>query len=111
MFVRNVALRLRPNRLDEFKRAVEIEILPLLRTQSGFRDLITFAMTGGADVIAISLWDSREQAEAYQTAVYPQVMTSLNPVLDGSPKLRVADIVSSTLHTNAQKKQAAIAAA
>jgi len=55
-------------------------------------------MTGGADVVAISLWDTKEHAEAYNTAVYPEVMKSLEPLLDGSPKLRVSDIVNSTFH-------------
>ena len=55
-------------------------------------------MTGGADVVAISLWDTKEHAEAYNTAGYPEVMKSLEPLLDGSPKLRVSDIVNSTFH-------------
>ena len=98
MFARNVALRLRPNVLNQFKRIFDAEIIPLLRKQPGFRDVITFALTGGADVTVISLWETREDAEAYNTAGYPEVMKSLEPLLDGSPKLRVADIVNSTFH-------------
>jgi heme-degrading monooxygenase HmoA len=98
MFARNVALRLRPNKLDEFKQVFDDQIIPLLRKQGGFKDVITFALTGGADVIAISLWETKEHAEAYSLAAYPQVLKSLDPLLDGSPKLRVSDIVSSTFH-------------
>jgi len=98
MFARNVALRLRPNTLNEFGRVFDAQIIPLLRKQPGFKDVITFAMTGGADVVAISLWDTKEHAEAYNTAGYPEVMKSLEPLLDGSPKLRVSDIVNSTIH-------------
>ncbi len=98
MFARNVALRLRPNALNQFKRIFDAEIIPLLRKQPGFRDVITFALTGGADITAISLWETKEDAEAYNTAGYPEVMKSLEPLLDGSPKLRVADIVNSTFH-------------
>ena len=98
MFARNVALRLRPNTLNQFKRIFDAEIIPLLRKQRGFKDVITFALTGGADITAISLWETKEDAEAYNTAGYPEVMKSLEALLDGSPKLRVADIVSSTFH-------------
>ena len=98
MFARNVALRLRPNTLNQFKRIFDADIIPLLRKQPGFRDVITFALTGGADITAISLWETREDAEAYNTTGYPEVMKSLEPLLDGSPKLRVADIVNSTFH-------------
>ena len=98
MFARNVALRLRPNTLNQFKRIFDAQIIPLLHKQPGFKDVITFAMTGGADITVISLWETKEDAEAYNTAGYPEVMKSLEPLLDGSPKLRVADIVNSTFH-------------
>jgi hypothetical protein len=98
MFARNVTLRLRPNSLNEFKRILDSQIIPLLHKQPGFKDLITLALVGGTDVTAISLWETREHAEAYHTASYGQVMKSLEPLMDGSPKLRIADIVSSTFH-------------
>ncbi len=59
----------------------------------------------GVDVNAISLWDTQEQAEAYNATGYPEVLKSLNKVLDGAPRVRVSDVISSTLH-----KSAAIAA-
>ncbi len=96
MFARNVALRLRPNTLNEFTQIFDSQVIPVLRKQPGFKDVITFAMAGGTDVVAISLWETKEHAEAYSTAGYPLVLKSLEPVLDGNPKLRVSDIVNST---------------
>jgi hypothetical protein len=104
MFVRNVAVHLKPNALGEFTRILDNEVLPILRKQAGFRDEITFSNTG-VDVIAISLWDTKEQAEAYNATGYHEVLKSLNKVLDGAPRVRVSDVISSTLH-----KTAAIAA-
>jgi heme-degrading monooxygenase HmoA len=98
MFARNVGLRLRPNSLNEFKRILDSQIIPLLHKQPGFKDLVTFAVIGGTDVTAISLWETREHAEAYHTASYASVMKMLDPLLDGNPKLRLAHIVSSTFH-------------
>jgi hypothetical protein len=71
----------------------------------GFRDEIAFAVPGGLDVVAISLWDTKEYAEAYKTAGYPEVLKILNKVLDGTPKVQVSDVISSTIH-----KPAAVAA-
>src|ERR1035441_3921125 len=78
MFARNVYLRLKPNTLSEFTRIFEKEVIPMLRKQSGFRDEITFAVPGGLDVVAISLWDTKEYAEAYNTAGYPEVLKVLD---------------------------------
>ena len=105
MFVRNVSLRLKPNTLGEFTRIFEKEVIPMLRKQSGFRDEIAFAVPGELDVVAISLWDTKEYAEAYKTAGYPDVLKVLDKVLDGNPKVQVSDVISSTIH-----KPAAVAA-
>jgi hypothetical protein len=105
MFARNVSLRLKPNTLSEFTRIFDKEVLPMLRKQSGFRDEITFAVPGALDVVAISLWDTKAYAEAYNTAGYPEVLKMLDKVLDGTPKVQVSDVISSTIH-----KPAAVAA-
>ena len=105
MFVRNVSLRLKPNTLSEFTRIFEKEVIPMLQKQSGFRDEIAFAVPGELDVVAISLWDTKEYAEAYKTAGYPEVLKILHKVLDGTPKVQVSDVISSTIH-----KPAAVAA-
>jgi heme-degrading monooxygenase HmoA len=98
MFARNVSLRLKPNTLSEFTRIFDKEVIPMLRKQKGFQDEITFAAQGGLDVVAISLWDTKEHAEAYNTAGYPEVLKTLDKVLDGSPKVRTSDVISSTIH-------------
>ena len=98
MFARNVSLRLKPNTLNEFTRIFDKEVLPMLRKQRGFRDAVTFAVPGGLDVVAISLWDTKDNAEAYNAAGYPEVLKILDKVLDGTPKVQVSDVISSTIH-------------
>jgi hypothetical protein len=98
MFARNVSIRLKPNTLNDFNQTLEKEILPILRKQAGFRDEIALA---GDDtyVTAISLWDSKEQAEAYNTNTYPAVLKTLDKCLDGPPKVRVSSVIHSTSHS------------
>ena len=98
MFARNVSLRLKPNTLSEFTRTFDKDVIPMLRKQNGFQDEIAFAIPGGLDVTAISLWDTKEHAEAYKTAGYPAVLKILHRVLDGTPKVQVSDVISSTIH-------------
>jgi len=78
MFVRNVSLRLKPNTLSEFTRIFEKEVIPILRKQRGFRDEIAFAVPGELDLVAISLWDTKEYAEAYKTAIQSLTPHALN---------------------------------
>jgi heme-degrading monooxygenase HmoA len=98
MFARNVAIHLKANSLGEFEKTFDNQVLPLLQKQAGFKDEIIFAMQGGNDVVAISLWDTKEHAEAYNTIGYPEVLRSLDSLLDGAPKVRFSEVISSTAH-------------
>jgi len=97
MFARNISLRLKPNTLPMFTKTFEDQILPMLRKQPGFQDAIV-TENEGIHVTAISLWDTREQAEAYEKSTYPQVLKSLENVVDGQPKVRLVTVVYSTSH-------------
>ena len=98
MFARNVSIRLKSNMLSDYTRTFDNDILPLLRRQNGFRDEITFASPGGVDVTAISLWENKTDAEAYNTATYPEVLKTMSRFIDGTPKVHTSDVVSSTCH-------------
>lgn len=98
MFARNVSIKLKPNTLNDFNQTFEKEIVPILRTQTGFRDEIAFASDDSSHVTAISLWDTKEQAEAYNTSAYPVVLKTMDKYLDGAPKVRVTSVINSTSH-------------
>ena len=98
MFARNVSIRLKPNMLSDYTRTFEKEILPLLRKQKGFKDEITFANASGVDVTAISLWENKTDAEAYNTTTYPQVLKTMARFIEGTPKVQTSDVVNSTFH-------------
>lgn len=102
MFARNVAFRLKPNSLAEFTQIFENGLLPILLDQTGFQEEITFPTSPtGMDVIAISLWDTKEHAQAYKADGYPEMLRSLSKVLDGAPKVWVSEVIVSTIHQRA----------
>ena len=98
MFARNISIHLKPNMLTEFSTTFEKEIVPMLRKQAGFRDEMILSGENSNNVNAISLWDSKEQADAYSTTGYPEVLKALDRFLDGPPKVRVSNVVNSTMH-------------
>ncbi len=96
MFARTVSIHLKSDMLSDYTRTFEKDVLPLLRKQNGFKDEITFAGPGGIDVTAISLWDNKADAEAYNTNTYPQVLNTLARFIEGTPKVQTSDVVTST---------------
>jgi|SRR5450755_497531 hypothetical protein len=98
MFARNVSIHLKSNMLYEYNRAFENDVLPLLRKQKGFQDEITLSNPGSLDVVAISLWESKANADAYNTNTYPEVLRTVARMMDGTPKVQTFEVVTSTSH-------------
>ena len=106
MFTRHVTMELKPNTDTEFIDVVESKILPLLRKQKGFRDEITFLAPDRSEAIAISFWDTKEAAEAYSVSGYPEVLKTLTNLVEGTPRVGVAEVATSTFHKLAAAKTA-----
>lgn len=98
MHARNVTMRLKPNTAEEFTRTLDQNILPLLRQQSGFADELTFLLPDGTEAMAISLWDSKASADAYNRTGYPEVLRGLSNVVEGTPVVRDYEVSNSTFH-------------
>ena len=96
MFARTVSIHLKSNMLSDYNRTFEKDILPLLGKQKGFRDEITLSNPSSLDAIAISLWETRADAEAYNTNTYPEVLKTFARMIDGTPKVQTFEAVTST---------------
>ena len=98
MYARNVTLHLKANTAPEFTRTLETDVLPMLRKQNGFKDEITFVAPDRSAAVAISLWDRKENAEAYGRDTYPAVLKSLANVIEGTPQVESYEVSNSTCH-------------
>jgi heme-degrading monooxygenase HmoA len=109
MFARNVSFRLKSNAHSDYVRAFEEEILPLLRKQKGFKDEIALSNPNRPEASSISLWESKEDAEAFHANTYPAVLRIADRLIDGTPKVHTFEVVTSTV-ANASCHQVAVGA-
>ena len=98
MFARSISMRLKPNSVAAFNKTLENEILPLLQKQKGFQDELVLVSSNGTDAVGISVWDQKDNAEAYNRATYPEVQKLLSKVIEGTPQVQTYEVSSSTLH-------------
>jgi hypothetical protein len=98
MFARNISFHLKSTMLSDYTRTFEDDILPLLRKQKGFKEEITLSNPGSQDAVAISLWENKADAEAYNTNAYPEVLRKFARMIDGTPKVQTFESVTSTFH-------------
>lgn len=106
MIARHVSMHLKPNSVAEFTRTLDQEIIPVLRKLRGFQDEIAFVVPGGREAVGISLWDRKEDADAYDRQTYPQVLKALARVVEGNPSIQTYEVSNSTFHTLAARAAA-----
>ena len=98
MFARSVSFHLKPGRTADFTQTLEKNIIPVLRKEKGFQDEITFVAPNGTDAVGISLWDVKENADAYARGSYASVLKSMEPVVEGTPTVKSYEVCNSTFH-------------
>jgi hypothetical protein len=105
MFARKVSVRLKPDSLREFASLIECKILPWLRRQEGFLDLIILALPDSSEVATISFWDQEATAQSYNSSGYPEAVQILEELLDGIPYVKTFKVVSSTFQMLARVRE------
>ena len=98
MYARRVSLQLKPNSTAEFTRRLEKQVIPMLRKQSGFKDEITFVAASGTEAFGVSLWDKKENADAYNRGPYAEVTKILANLVEGTPRVDTYEVSNSTFH-------------
>lgn len=106
MFARHLIWKIKPNSIAEFTRITDNQIIPLLFKHKGFREQMYFVSPETLEAVSASMWDSKEDAEAYNRTAYPEVLRLLSSVSDGPPTVKTFEIASSTAQKAATAKGA-----
>ena len=96
-------MNLRPDSAPELARVTEDEIIPLLRKQKGFRDVVTSISAGRTRAASDTYWETKEDAEEYHRTGHQENLKSLLNVVVGLPRVETFEISNSTYHEIAAK--------
>ena len=80
MFARIVEIAYKPEMKDELIKTVRQEILPILKKQPAFLELLPFVPEVATEpMFAITLWADQRDAERYVTEAFPRLEQVLKP--------------------------------
>jgi hypothetical protein len=57
MCARTLRMQRKPSSVVQFNQTLANDILPLLRTQPGFQNEVTFVVPGDMEVVGVGLWE------------------------------------------------------
>jgi heme-degrading monooxygenase HmoA len=99
MFTRVVKLTAKPGKTNELSSAVSGKVLSILKKQQGFQDeIILVSNTDSKQVLVLSFWNSREDAERYHREQFSLIAGMLRPLCEGDPVVSTFDVNTSTVH-------------
>jgi len=82
MFARIVEFVPKMEKKDEFIKVLKNEVLPILKKQAGFLEILPFVPEmKNEKMISITLWTEKKDAERYEREVFPRVEEILRPYL------------------------------
>ena len=107
MFTRVVEVNTKSGKAVELTTIINDKVLPILKKQVGFVDETVLASdTDSNRVLALSYWNTREDAERYDREQYPAVHDMVRHLLETEPAIRTFNVTTSTTHKIAASKAA-----
>jgi heme-degrading monooxygenase HmoA len=69
-------------RREELIRVIKRDVLPILKKQTGFLEILPFMPeVKNEHIVIVSLWNERKDFERYEREVFPKVEEMLQPFL------------------------------
>jgi quinol monooxygenase YgiN len=82
MFARIVELFPRLEKKDEFLKLVRTDVVPILKKQPGFLEILPFIPeVENERMVVITLWAEKRDAELYVREVFPKISDKIRPFL------------------------------
>jgi len=95
-YARKVDFNLKTGQEKEFNKIFESKIVPMLQKQKGFQEELILA--AGREITAISLWDTKANADGYDKTAYPKILETIKPFIEATPKVKFCEVPVSTFH-------------
>ena len=109
MLSRIVTCNVKPEKLTEFRNALNQQFLPRIQRQHGFVDVVESIDTATGTFVCNTFWNTRQDLENYEKTLFPEVANALTPLLQHQPTIQTLDVENSTVHNIKGGKKSAAA--
>jgi len=100
MHARMIQVTTKQGHVKDCINALVEQGLPILKLQQGFIDAVALASDTERDqVLGVTIWRNKEDAEKYSNGQGRQVLDAIRPFLQQEPILRTYTMEVSTMHS------------
>ena len=98
MIARIVTCTVQPAKVNEFRKVLNDQVLPLVQAQPGFVENIEALDPNTGQFSCTTLWNSRSEVEKYDNSVFPEIASQMSPMLQGNPNVQTLPVENSSTH-------------
>jgi quinol monooxygenase YgiN len=94
MWVRLTSFTPQPDRVDDLRKTYRENVMPAIQSQPGnIEALLLEPADGQGEFLSLTMWESRESAERYDSAgTYRQLLEQVSGLFKGQPTLRSYEV-------------------
>jgi quinol monooxygenase YgiN len=98
MYIRMTFVRLKPGKKEAARKLYDNEVIPAHKDRQGLRFVhLLESMDSMDEGIAVTAWDTREDALAYEKAGdYQKLISKFKDLIEGKPELKSYQITASS---------------
>jgi quinol monooxygenase YgiN len=98
MISRIVTCTIDPEKIREFKSALNDNFLPRIQSQTGFVDNLESLDPATGEFCCTTLWESAADVQNYDQGLFQEVAAAISPLLKEQPTVRTLPVENSSLH-------------
>jgi heme-degrading monooxygenase HmoA len=91
-YARRVAVRVKPENIENFLGKMRNDIFPSLRRETGIRRMYLLRTPGENEFVSLTLWDNKSYADAYGGSAFTRNTESIRDFLESEPSLTEFDV-------------------
>ena len=98
MYIRMTFVRLKPDKKEAARKLYDNEVIPAHKGRQGLRFVhLLESMDNKDEGIAVTAWDTREDALAYEkVGDYQKLLSQFKDLIEGEPELKSYQITASS---------------
>jgi quinol monooxygenase YgiN len=107
MIQRIVSCNVRPEKIDQFRGAIKENVVPRIKKQNGFVDVIESIDTSTGQFVCSTFWKTKDDVDRYDSGLFQEIASELTPFLQEVPTVQTLEVETSTPHNIAAGRSAA----
>lgn len=107
MYSRVITCTIQPDKVNEFRNAVNDELLPRIQAQPGFLENVESCDPATGKYHCLTLWKSEADVRNYDRGLFQEIARRLAPLMEGAPDVQTLPVENAS----AQKMRAGAMAA